>query len=113
MPAIGPRWESQPCDDAQAGELAAALGIAPIVARLLCQRGFSDPEVASRFLNPSLDHLHDPMALAGMGAAVERILSAIAATLMNPGSQASRLVRRHSACTSFSATPTPARYLSG
>jgi single-stranded-DNA-specific exonuclease len=59
--------------------LAAALGIAPIVARLLCQRGFSDPEVASRFLNPSLDHLHDPMALAGMGAAVERILSAIAA----------------------------------
>jgi len=79
VPAIGPRWESQPCDDAQAGELAAALGIAPIVARLLCQRGFSDPEVASRFLNPSLDHLHDPMALAGMGAAVERILSAIAA----------------------------------
>jgi single-stranded-DNA-specific exonuclease len=60
-------------------ELAAALGIAPIVARLLCQRGFSDPEVASRFLNPSLDHLHDPMALAGMGAAVERILAAIAA----------------------------------
>jgi single-stranded-DNA-specific exonuclease len=59
--------------------LAAALGIAPIVARLLCQRGFSDPEVASRFLNPSLDHLHDPMALAGMGAAVERILAAIAA----------------------------------
>jgi single-stranded-DNA-specific exonuclease len=79
VPAIGPRWESQPCDDARAGELAAALGIAPIVARLLCQRGFSDPEVASRFLNPSLDHLHDPMALAGMGAAVERILSAIAA----------------------------------
>ena len=79
MPVVGPRWESQPCDDARAGELAAALGIAPIVARLLCQRGFSDPEVASRFLNPSLDHLHDPMALAGMAAAVERILAAIAA----------------------------------
>ena len=79
MPAIGPRWESQPCDEARSTELAAALGIAPIVARLLCQRGFSDPEVASRFLNPSLDHLHDPMALAGMAAAVERILAAIAA----------------------------------
>src|SRR3954454_4457658 len=79
MPAIGPRWETQPCDDARAAELAASLGIAPIVARLLCQRGFSDPEAASRFLNPSLDHLHDPMALAGMGAAVERILAAIAA----------------------------------
>src|SRR3954469_21125702 len=79
MPVVGPRWETQPCDDARAAELAAALGIAPIVARLLCQRGFSDPEAASRFLNPSLDHLHDPMALAGMGAAVERILAAIAA----------------------------------
>src|SRR4051812_46009932 len=79
MPVVGPRWETQPCDDARAAELAAALGIAPIVARLLCQRGFSDPEAAARFLNPSLDHLHDPMALAGMGAAVERILAAIAA----------------------------------
>jgi single-stranded-DNA-specific exonuclease len=79
MPVVGPRWETQPCDEARATELAAALGIAPIVARLLCQRGFSDPEVAARFLNPSLDHLHDPMALAGMGVAVERILAAIAA----------------------------------
>src|SRR3954469_8377835 len=79
MPVVGPRWETQPCDDARAAELAAALGIAPIVARLLCQRGFSDPETASRFLNPPLDHPHDPMALAGMGAAVARILAAIAA----------------------------------
>src|SRR3954468_14938056 len=78
MPVIGPRWETQPCDDARAAELAAALGIAPIVARLLCQRGLSDPELASRFLNPSLDHLHDPMALAGMSVAVDRILAAIA-----------------------------------
>ena len=37
----------------------------------------------------------------------------IAATLMKPGSQLSRPAARHSACTSFSATPTPARYLSG
>jgi single-stranded-DNA-specific exonuclease len=79
MPVVGRRWETQPCDEARAAELAAALGIAPIVARLLCQRGFSDPEVASRFLNPSLDHLHDPMALADMGTAVDRILAAIAA----------------------------------
>jgi len=79
MSVVGPRWVPQPCDEAQSAELAAALGIAPIVARLLCQRGFSDPEAASRFLNPSLDHLHDPMALAGMGPAVERILAAIAA----------------------------------
>ena len=58
--------------------LAAALKISPVVARLLCQRGLGDPELADRFLNPSLDHLHDPMVLADMGVAVDRILRAIA-----------------------------------
>jgi single-stranded-DNA-specific exonuclease len=66
-----------PCDEAATGRLAAALGIAPMVAQLLCQRGFADPEEASRFLNPSLEHLHDPMALADMGLAVDRVLGAI------------------------------------
>jgi single-stranded-DNA-specific exonuclease len=58
--------------------LAAALGVSPVVARLLCQRGLSDPELADRFLNPSLDHLHDPMRLADMGVAVDRIMGALA-----------------------------------
>src|SRR5207237_945351 len=35
------------------------------------------PELAGRFLNPALDHLHDPMRLADMGVAVDRILAAI------------------------------------
>src|SRR5205085_5160489 len=61
-----------------ADDLAAAIGVAPIVARLLCQRGLADPESATRFLNPALDQLHDPMALADMKVAVERILAAIA-----------------------------------
>src|ERR1700687_1081493 len=78
MATIGPRWDALPCDDAAAETLAAALGIAPVVARLLCQRGLSDPELATRFLNPSLDHLHDPMVLADMGRAVDRITAAIA-----------------------------------
>ena len=37
----------------------------------------------------------------------------IAATLTKPAASCSRSGRRHSACTSFSATPTPARFLSG
>lgn len=78
MPIAAPRWETLACDDAAADRLAAALGIAPVVARLLCQRGLGDAEAASRFLNPSLSHLHDPMALAGMGVAVDRILAALA-----------------------------------
>jgi len=78
MPAVGPRWEPLPCDAGAAETLAAALRIPPIVATLLCQRGFTDPEVALRFLHPSIEHLHDPMALAGMRTAVDRILAAIA-----------------------------------
>ena len=58
--------------------LAAALDLHPTVARLLCLRGLRDPETARRFLQPSLDHLHDPFKLTGMIAAVERLEQAIA-----------------------------------
>jgi single-stranded-DNA-specific exonuclease len=75
---IPPRWEHQPFDEAASGALASALDIEPTVARLLCQRGLSDPEAAARFLNPSLDHLHDPMGLADMRKAVDRIMAAVA-----------------------------------
>lgn len=77
MPPVAPRWETLACDDAAAERLAAELSISPIVATLLCQRGLGDAEAARRFLNPSLEHLHDPMALADMGKAVDRILGAI------------------------------------
>jgi single-stranded-DNA-specific exonuclease len=75
---ISPRWDLQPCDERASSALAAALGLEQPVARLLCQRGLGDPELASRFLNPSLDHLHDPMTLAGMRVAVDRLFVAIA-----------------------------------
>jgi single-stranded-DNA-specific exonuclease len=78
MPAIGPRWRAQVCDHDAASRLADAIGVEPVVARLLCQRGMSEPEAALRFLNPSVDHFHDPLRLADMGSAVERILRAIA-----------------------------------
>src|SRR5438128_8783096 len=72
------RWDCNTCDETAANALAAALRIEPAVARLLCQRGISDPGLAERFLNPSIDHLHDPWLLADMRAAVDRILAAIA-----------------------------------
>ena len=62
----------------RAGALARDAGVDPAIARLLCLRGITDAEAAHRFLHPSLDHLHDPMRLADMGAAVERLLTAVA-----------------------------------
>ena len=75
---IAPRWDHRSSDEVASVALASALGIEPAVARLLCQRGLGDPEQARRFLNPSINHLHDPMALAGMRVAVDRIMAAIA-----------------------------------
>ena len=71
-------WQRVPCDDAQTVVLAEALNLHPTIARLLCQRGLGDPEVASRFLSPSLDHLHDPFLLSDLAKAVDRIERAIA-----------------------------------
>jgi single-stranded-DNA-specific exonuclease len=58
--------------------LASALGIHPVIAHLLCLRGFADPEAAARFLKPTLADLHDPMLMAGLRQAVVRLEEAIA-----------------------------------
>src|SRR5436309_1843620 len=72
------RWDCNTCDETAANALAAAVCIEPAVERLLCQSWIADPGLAERFLNPSIDHLHDPWLLADMRAAVDRILAAIA-----------------------------------
>jgi single-stranded-DNA-specific exonuclease len=71
-------WQHLPCNEDDVSALALTLNIHPTVARLLCQRGFGDPGVADRFLNPSLDHLHDPFLLADMDRAVTRLERALA-----------------------------------
>ena len=71
-------WQDVPCDEACVSATAAALKVPPVIARLLCQRGLTDPDAARRFLAPALDQLHDPFLLAGMREAVDRLLGAIA-----------------------------------
>ena len=60
-----------------AAELARALSLSPLAARVLAHRGLADPSAASRFLYPGFDDLHDPLALRDMQAAVERLARAI------------------------------------
>jgi single-stranded-DNA-specific exonuclease len=71
-------WLHQPCADPQVAALAGQLGIRPVLARLLCLRGLTQPEEAERFLKPSLDHLHPPGRLADLDVAVARIEAALA-----------------------------------
>lgn len=71
-------WAPVLCDETAAGRLERELDVSGPTARLLAIRGLSDPEEARRFLAPSLDHLHDPFALAGMTESVDRILAAVA-----------------------------------
>lgn len=54
-----------------------SLHITPITKKLLFQRGIHDAETASRFLQPSLAHLHKPADLADMDKACERVHRAI------------------------------------
>src|SRR5216684_2480338 len=71
------RWTIRQPDISRAAELAAVLGVSPIVAGLLISRGYQSSDAARAFLNPSLDQLHDPFLMRGMSDAVKRLLQAI------------------------------------
>lgn len=57
--------------------LSAALGLHSVVAQILVNRGYSDPEKAAAFLSPQLSALRDPSLMADMDRAVERLLKAL------------------------------------
>lgn len=71
------RWvvSSTPSDSSAA--LARDLAIPEIIARLLLSRGMESAAMAGAFLQPSLDHLHDPQTMLGMDRAVDRLRSAL------------------------------------
>jgi single-stranded-DNA-specific exonuclease len=71
------RWIVCETDLHPAEELARALGVSEIVARLLVARGHGDPHSARRFLYPSHDQLHDPLLMLDMQKAVGRLLRAV------------------------------------
>jgi single-stranded-DNA-specific exonuclease len=80
------RWVSNPPNSATAKVLAAALqdsklkipaSALSVLADLLVGRGIDEPEAATRFLAPSLDHLHDPLLMSGMKSALDRLEAAL------------------------------------
>ena len=62
----------------RARSLAEAIGVSPLTAILLINRGMSDPASARAFLETDDGVLHDPFALADMDKAARRVEEAIA-----------------------------------
>ncbi len=75
-PETTPVWIVPKRDLLAERALASQLGVPPIVAAVLVNRGFTDPTEADRFLHPSLEHLHDPTLLPDFAPAVKAILGA-------------------------------------
>ncbi len=71
------RWLVADVDREQATSLARELHLPAVLGVLLLGRGISSPAEAAAFLQPSVEQLHDPFAMAGMRAAVERIRLAV------------------------------------
>lgn len=66
----------RPAQPLQAGQLAKACGISPLLAQCLLNRGISESNSALEYLEPRLKNLADPFLLPGMLAAVERLFQA-------------------------------------
>jgi single-stranded-DNA-specific exonuclease len=69
-------WTIAPPQPALAAFLAKELKLSPLLAQCLLNRGFSEPEPITRFLQPRLKNLADPFLLPNMRAAVERLFTA-------------------------------------
>lgn len=71
------RWIVREHDAERAASLARVLGVSPILAALLINRGYTDERSARVFLSPTYDQLHEPYAMLGMREAVARVQRAI------------------------------------
>ncbi len=70
------RWHVEEGFNAASESLARQLGIPPLLAAMLVERGAAQAEDAWVFLNPSLDRLHDPLLMKDMDRVVARVFQA-------------------------------------
>lgn len=72
-------WEAVHPDDHACLDLAGRLGVSPLLAGLLINRGVTDAAAGRRFLAPDLADLADPFDLPDMDRAAARLAAAVAA----------------------------------
>ena len=77
MPAAIKIWRLAPRDELAINRLVEQMGVSPIVAQLLHNRGVRDSDVGRRFLDAPLVGLLAPGTLPGVAAAVDRLHAAI------------------------------------
>lgn len=66
-----------PEQEANCATLAEELGVGPILAQLLVQRGINTFDEAKKFFRPDLHDLHDPFLIKDMDKAIERLNQAL------------------------------------
>jgi single-stranded-DNA-specific exonuclease len=71
------RWVVVDCDQDVVERLSRECGYSRVLSRLLVNRGVTTSGEAERFLNPSIDHLHDPSLLPDLEHGVDRLLRAV------------------------------------
>ena len=70
------QWRIKSPDIEKSAALAVRLGVSPLLAQLLVNRGIETEEAARTYLYPTLDNLHDPFLMRDMEKAVDRIHAA-------------------------------------
>ena len=71
-------WKKKPLPDPNISQsLQKELGVSPIIADLLVQRGISNFQLAKQFFRPDLQQLHDPFVMQDMDKAIARVELAI------------------------------------
>lgn len=71
------RWLLPEIDTGAATRLGNELAVSPLLARILMRRGYADTDSAYTFLKPSLQNLHDPFLMRGMGVAAARLAQGV------------------------------------
>ena len=70
-------WRVRSADPLVSQNLIQHLGLSPLAAQILSNRGIRTPEEGARFIRPSLHQLHSPFLMKDMEPAVDRVMKAL------------------------------------